>query len=237
MDPDEGRTVARGVVASCVGVVVDADGVTILEPTSLTVAPGEVVALTGPNGAGKTTLLRVLAGTLSPTRGLVAVHGRTPAERDPGFRSRVASLVGRPALSHDLTLREQLAILGLTWGVAPRETDSFAEDALARFGIGRLARRFPHELSSGQAQLLALAMTFARPASLLLLDEPEQRLDDARSELLGDRIAERASDGCAILLACHRRSVVERVAARELRLGGDARVVPRPEGEPGAADA
>lgn len=227
----------RSVAVECADVSVVVDGETLLSRTSVVVERGEVLALTGANGAGKTTLLRVVAGTMSPSAGRATVEGLPPSERDVRFRTRVASLVGRPALSHDLTLAEQLAIVGLTWGIAPADTRAFAADALRRFDIEALARRFPHELSSGQTQLLALAIVFARPASLVLLDEPEQRLDDARLELLGDRIAERAATGDTIVMASHRRGLIERVADRELRLEGGGERRPPASGPTGTSTA
>lgn len=193
---------------------------TLLPPVTGHVAAGEVLAITGANGSGKTTLLRLLAGMQRPTAGSVLVHGAPPKERDRRFRARVASLVGRPALAHDLTLAEQLAVVGVSWGVEVDAAERFARDGLEAFEIQGLSTRFPHELSSGQAQLFALAGIFARPSSLLLLDEPEQRLDEHRRGLVAERIVERATTGTAIVVVTHSEELVDGTADHELHLHG-----------------
>ena len=66
-----------------------------------------------------------------------------------------------------------------------------------------MAERFPHELSSGQQQLFHLSMVLVRPSSILILDEPEQRLDTDKRDLLTQILLERKADGTALLIACH----------------------------------
>lgn len=195
--------------------------VTLLSPVSFEVESGRTLAVVGSNGSGKTTLLRVLAGLMSPSTGTVVVDGLPPDERRPAFRSRVASLLGVPPLARNLTLREYLTLIALSWGVGADQAARRAGALLDELGIGRLASRFPHELSSGQTQLYVLAVTLARPFEVLLLDEPEQRLDPDRLALVGDALARRTAAGATVVLASHSRPLVDRLADQVLALAED----------------
>ncbi len=195
--------------------------VTLLSPVSFEVEPGRTLAVVGPNGSGKTTLLRVLAGLVSPSSGTVVVDGLPPDERRPAFRARVASLLGVPPLARNLTLREYLTLIAISWGTSADQATRQADDLMDEFGIARLASRFPHELSSGQTQLYILAVTLARPFEVLLLDEPEQRLDPDRLTLVGDALACRKAAGATLVLASHSRPLVDRLADQVLALAED----------------
>ncbi|UER54328.1 ABC transporter ATP-binding protein [Kineosporiaceae bacterium SCSIO 59966] len=195
--------------------------VTLLSPVSFEVEAGRTLAVVGPNGSGKTTLLRVLAGQVSPSTGTVVVEGLPPDERRPAFRSRVASLLGVPPLARNLTLREYLTLIAISWGTDAEEAAQQADDLLEEFQIARLASRFPHELSSGQTQLYSLAVTLARPFEVLLLDEPEQRLDHDRLTLVGDALSRRNMAGATLVLASHSRPLVDRLADQVLALAED----------------
>ncbi|ASK66530.1 multidrug ABC transporter ATP-binding protein [Brachybacterium avium] len=199
-----------------VGVVRD-DNVLLLEATGSARA-GEALALTGANGSGKTTLLRVLAGLLAPTAGTVRIAGRAPDDRDRRFRTALGALIGPPQTARDLTVSEHLRFIAATWGVPAAAAARRAEELLEELGIAPLGRRFPHELSSGQTQLVALALTFARPARVLLLDEPEQRLDAQRLELVIGALRARVDAGAAMVLATHSPRLLEALGDIRLHL-------------------
>lgn len=199
-----------------VGVVVD-DNVLLLEATG-GVRAGEVLALTGANGSGKTTLLRVLAGLIDPTAGTVRIEGRVPDDRDRAFRCALGALIGPPQTARDLTVSEHLQFIAATWGIPAADGAERAAELLEELGITELGRRFPHELSSGQTQLVSLALTFARPARVLLLDEPEQRLDADRLELVILALRARAEAGTAVVVATHSPRLLEALADSRLHL-------------------
>lgn len=203
-----------------VGVVRDGT-VLLLEATGRGRA-GEVLAITGPNGSGKTTLLRVLAGLIAPTAGTVRILGREPDDRDRSFRSDLAALIGPPQTARDLTVTEHLQFIAATWGMRAPAARAQAQRLLDELAIAPLGRRFPHELSSGQSQLVALALTFARPGRVLLLDEPEQRLDADRLGLVIDAIRARAQAGAAVVLASHSPRLLEELADARLVLEAEA---------------
>jgi ABC-type multidrug transport system ATPase subunit len=198
-------------VAARVGKAID--GNVLLRPLDVAVAPGRCVVLRGANGSGKTTLLRILAGTMDPTEGSATVDGAAADERDPAVRRTVAALIGAPTAYRDLTLFDHLVLIDATWGRGEGAEDR-AEALLASLEIDHLAERFPHELSSGQQQLFHLAMVLGRPARVVLLDEPEQRLDTHKRGLLGDLLVNRKEAGAALVVACHDPDLTTRIADR-----------------------
>lgn len=188
------------------------DTTTLLKPTDVAADPGQCVVLRGPNGSGKTTLLRIAAGLLAPSTGTATIGGRPADERDPAVRAAVAALIGTPTTYRDLTLIDHLVLVDSTWGRDPNSSDDRGLALMSQLGIGHLADRFPHELSSGQEQLFRLALTFTRPASVLLLDEPEQRLDTVKREVLVGLLRERIVGGTTVVMACHDPVMTQAVA-------------------------
>lgn len=207
------------------------DGARLLPPTSLSVEPGECVALLGSNGAGKTTLLRVLSGRVAPSSGRALLRGRTIDEREARVRTEIATLIDPPTLYPDLTLRENLALIEAAWSGEQLGTESddtergsgivpgLGAEALDAFELLELADRFVHQLSTGQRQSVMLAMTFARPSSVILLDEPEQRLDRSRRSILAGAIVDACEQGIAVVFASHDSELVDAVSARRVTVG------------------
>jgi ABC-2 type transport system ATP-binding protein len=197
-------------------------GASLLAPTTLEVDRGEIVALRGANGSGKTTLLRLVGGKIAPTTGHVRVAGEPVDDRSAAFRARVAGSLGHPPFARDLTVREHLTLVGATWGRDVGTARADAAEILAELGLSTLADRFAHELSSGQTQLAALAIVLSRPFEVLLLDEPEQRLDADHLDTV-IRVLERARDaGATVLLATHSDRLADSVADRIVTLADAA---------------
>ena len=190
------------------------DETTLLLPTDVSADPGECVVLRGPNGSGKTTLLRIIGGLLVPTTGTATIGGREADERDRAVRAAVAALLGAPTTYRDLTLIDHLVLIDSTWGGEPATSDERSLALLDRLGIAHLDDRFPHELSSGQEQLFRLALTFSRPSSVVLLDEPEQRLDPTKRQVVAELIRERTSGGTTVVMACHDPELTASLASR-----------------------
>ena len=217
---------AAGEVVLADRVAVEIDGALLLAETTARLAAGRSLALRGANGAGKTTLLRVLAGRLRPSSGAVTLRGRPLDERRREARREVAALIEPPTLYPDLTVRDQLALIEAAWGSGRERRDAawpgLGTAALERLGVEPLAKRFPHELSSGQRQLVSLAAVLARPCSVLLLDEPEQRLDPDRRALVAEVLVEVRDAGVAVAFASHDPALVGRAADAQLALGGAA---------------
>ncbi|WP_207204605.1 ABC transporter ATP-binding protein [Sanguibacter massiliensis] len=207
-----------GVAATLDAAGVTLDGTTLLAPTSAAVPAGGTLVVRGPNGSGKSTLLRVVAGVRAPTTGTATVDGRVPDPRRRAFRRLVAGTVESPVPARDLTLAEHVALVATTWGTPVRDARALAAELLERLGVDALAARFPHELSSGQTQLAALAVVLARPSALLLLDEPEQRLDADRVATVAELLAERRAAGTTLVVATHSDALEAALGGPVMRL-------------------
>lgn len=198
------------------------DGVTLLGPMSLTVRESETVAIRGANGSGKTTLLQLITGLHEPTTGNVTVAGAAPSLRDTGFRARVAGMIGLPPFASDLTLLEHATLIGATWGASVDDARDAAGSVFDELGLHRLVDRFPHELSSGQLQLAALALVLSRPYEVLVLDEPEQRLDAERLTRVIDCLNRRSRQGATLVVATHSARLSDELGARVVTLAKPA---------------
>jgi ABC-2 type transport system ATP-binding protein len=201
-----------GHVLRATGVAKKIDEAVLLLPTDLQVDNAECLVLRGPNGSGKTTLLRILAGTLPPSEGEVTLDGAQVDERQDSTRTVIAALIGAPATYRDLTLIDHLVLIDSTWGHVGERADDHGDEVLELLEIDHLAERFPHELSSGQQQLFHLAMVLIRPSSILVLDEPEQRLDTDKRDLLTRILLDRKADGTSMVVACHDPAMTEVLA-------------------------
>jgi ABC-2 type transport system ATP-binding protein len=191
-------------------------------PLDLAVHAGECVALVGHNGSGKSTLLRIAAGRDVPTTGRVRLDGMRMDENDPRVRARTAVVGDTVACYPDLTVREHLLLVATAHGV--EGAAGWIDHILAEQRLADHAHALPSALSSGQMQALLLATALARPRDLLLLDEPEQRLDPEARRRLADLLARELADGVAVLLATHHPHLARAVADRVLLLS-DGRVV------------
>ena len=194
------------------GVAKRIDEAVLLLPTDVELGPAQCVVLRGPNGSGKTTLLRILAGTMPPSEGEATLDGVPVDERHDLTRTAIAALIGAPATYRDLTLADHLVLIDSTWGHVVQRADDRADEILELLEIDHLAERFPHELSSGQQQLFHLSMVLVRPSSILILDEPEQRLDTDKRELLIRILLDRRAEGTSLLIACHDPAMTEVLA-------------------------
>ena len=192
--------------------------VTIIENFSMKVHAGEAVALTGRNGAGKSTVLRCLVGADRPDEGTVTVNGTKVTETNPVIRRTVATVIDDLDFFPDLSVVEHLDLLARAHGL--HDPDDLVDEVLEEVQLVPQAGQLPSTLSSGQRRRLALATAFVRPRQLLVLDEPEQRLDVEGVAWLGERLKADLAGGLAIVLASHEPSLLQAIGARELRLQG-----------------
>jgi len=186
----------------------------VLDEVDLTVAEGEIVAITGVNGAGKSTLLSCLAGLHRQLAGTLTVLGSPPRD-DAAFWRAVAIVADLPTWYPGLTVREHLELVQLTHspGCLP------ADELIDRFGLAARADAVPLDLSSGQRQRLSLAAALARPSRLLLLDEPEQSLDAAFRQDLAALLREGyAANGGTVIMATHDADFAAAAGARRILL-------------------
>ena len=195
------------------------DSEVLLAPVSLAVKEGEALAVQGQNGSGKTTLLRILSGQLRPTSGQAYLNGKPIDERSRAIRRTISARIGLPAFARELTAHEHLRFIATTWGRGGSTATEAADTTMAALGISELRNRFVSELSSGQTQLLSLATALVRPFEVLILDEPEQRLDTARRALVASVIRAEVERGVTVVIASHSADMVEAIASRTLSIG------------------
>lgn len=181
------------------GVAQRLGGVWALRGVSLSVAPGELLAITGHNGSGKTTLLRVIATLLRPTAGTGSVYGHDLVRDADVVRELTALLTHATGLYDDLTAAENLEFALRMRGEAVDRPG--IEGALKRFGLGDATGTRVRSFSSGMRRRAALARLSLHPARLLLLDEPYNSLDTQGVGLVDELLeSTRARGGSAIVV-------------------------------------
>ena len=157
-----------------------------VEDLTLSVAPGELVALLGKTGCGKSTIFNMIAGLGAPSAGQVLVQGRDPFREFDWFRGKIAIV-----FQSDRLLPWRTAIgnveLGLDMLDVPREARrEHARSWLDRLGLKGHEHDYPHALSGGMRQRVAIARAFATNAPILLCDEPFSALDEHTAQRLRD---------------------------------------------------
>ncbi len=206
------------------GIAVAVEGLTIaygptvvLDGIRLQVSQGTAVALVGDNGAGKSTLLRCVAGLQAPDDGHVRVFGHTPGD-SVDFWTYVAATVESPSWYHGLTVREHLELVRVANG--ENAGDGVIDDVCGALGLDGLDGSLPGTLSSGQRQRFLLAATLVRPSRLLLLDEPEQRLDTAAKRAVAARLRAYVAAQGTVLMASHDEEFLRSIDCRVVTIGG-----------------
>lgn len=189
----------------------------VVSGIDLDVHPGEAVALVGPNGSGKTTVLRCVTGADRATTGTVTLLGREYDERDPAARAAMAVVMDDLDFFPDLSVVEHLDLFALAHGTP--DAQQVVDEVLGQVGLVGRSGQLPGSLSSGQRRRLALASAFVRPRQLLVLDEPEQRLDRAGLRWLADRLNAEKAEGLGLLMASHDPELVAAVVDRQVQLG------------------
>jgi iron complex transport system ATP-binding protein len=201
----------------------------VLREVSLTVAPGQVLAIIGPNGCGKSTLLRCACGLLTPQSGRVLLDGAEVATLNVRERARRVALLPQSFEGgHDLTV-EEMVLLGRTpylapYGAPDARDREVMEWALQAVNAGPLRTRRIGELSGGERQRVLLARALAQQPRVLLLDEPTSNLDIRyQYELLN--LARRLSraEKLAVVLVLHQINLAAAVADTLLLLSPDGR--------------
>ncbi|WP_405187779.1 ABC transporter ATP-binding protein [Streptomyces anulatus] len=200
-----------------------------LRRVTLTVAPGETVALMGRNGAGKSTLLGALVGMIEPTSGTVRVGGLAPARTDPRAMVRRVGLV--PQEPRDLLYADTVAA-----ECAAADRDAGAAEGTCRALVSELLPgvgddTHPRDLSEGQRLALALALVLTGRPPLLLLDEPTRGLDYAAKARLVGVLRGLAAEGHAIVLATHDVELAAELAHRVVILAEGEVVADGPTGQ------
>lgn len=187
----------------------------VLADVGLTVAEGKGLCITGENGIGKSTLLRCILGLQKPDKGDIEVFGGPPGST-PEFWRAVSATVEPPTWYPGLTCREHAELVCRAHGVDAEE--SGVDEALERLGLADHADAIPLSMSSGQKQRLTLVLAFLRPSRLMILDEPEQRLDAEGRDTVAALLTEYLAGGNSFLMASHDEKFVTASGARAVSM-------------------
>ena len=198
-------------------------GTPVCGPITARASAGEILGVVGFNGAGKSTAARTIAGKQPMLDGDVRVHGLPVNEDGIPFRRQVAALFDEDAFFPSLSLREHLQLVAR--GHSVPNPDAAVDVELEFFALQERAHTVPASVSSGQRRRLLLASALIRPSSLLILDEPEQRLDPVMRERLGKRITAYAAGGGTVLLVTHDPALLLATAGRCLVIDDDVREI------------
>ena len=158
-------------------------GEEVIKELDLTINPGELVALLGPSGCGKTTTLNLIAGLLAPEKGDILFDNESVLDIDTEAREAILVFQDYLLFPH-LNVEDNIAFGLKMRGEGEEERQQKVKDLLKLVGLSGYEKNFPHNLSGGQQQIVALARALAINPEVLLLDEPFSNLDaNLRSEM------------------------------------------------------
>lgn len=194
---------------------VGAEEVWAVRDISLSVAPGEFLALVGRSGSGKTTLLNLMAGLDRPTEGEISIDGErvdqmSEKQLDNLRRHKLGFIFQSFGLLPLLSARENVELPLRIAGVGYAARSRMVREALAFVGLGRRADHRPYELSGGEQQRVAIARALATSPTLILADEPTGELDSATATAVFTLLRDLArAEGITIVTCTHDRLVME----------------------------
>jgi lipoprotein-releasing system ATP-binding protein len=204
-----------------------AEPLVVLRGVSLSLYPGESLAVVGPSGSGKSTLLNIIGTLDAPTRGSVTLDGVDPFALPPDELARFRSgRVGFVFQDHNLlppcTALENVLLPRLAAAkVAPADKDR-AADLLRQVGLADRAGHLPSQLSGGERQRVAIARAMMNAPAVLLCDEPTGNLDSKTAQTVADLLFALAKSSNAILIAVtHSAALAERFGRRARMRDGE----------------
>ncbi len=205
-----------------------------LSDVSFAIEDGEFAFLVGSSGAGKSTLLSLVIMEQRPDYGLVEVAGfdsnSIKHEQIPVLRRKLGIVFQDFRLLPDMTAAENIAFALKVTGQPRKFIKRRTFELLAKMGLSHKAKSFPHELSGGEKQRIAIARALANSPLLLLADEPTGNLDPRATDELMELLLEINSQGTSILMATHNTDLIDRVPMRVLELENGVLVGDRARG-------
>jgi len=198
------------------------ESVEILNGISLKIKDGEFVSIIGPAGAGKSTLLRLLTREISPHKGEVILDGVNLAQISskaiPLLRRKIGTVYQDFKLLSAKTAFENVAFAMEVCGAGKGEIDSDVPKILGIVGLGDKLKSFPHQLSGGEKQRLAIARALIHRPKIILADEPTGNLDLVNSYDVVKLLMKINELGTTVILATHNREVVNAIGRRVMTM-------------------
>jgi iron(III) transport system ATP-binding protein len=183
---------------------------------NLNILPGERVSILGPSGCGKSSLLRLIAGLEKPSEGEIKIKGIEVSSKEilvPPEKRNVGLVVQDKALFPHLSVYANIC-----FGIRKNKTkDDIASELLNLFKIEDLKNKYPHEISGGEQQRVALARSLATDPDVLMLDEPFSALDkELKQNIYSEISAVFSEKKSTILLVTHDQNEAELMTERRL---------------------
>lgn len=193
-----------------------------LDNIDLHIKHGEFVSLVGPSGAGKSTLLKLLTHELRPTEGTVSVDGVNlndlPQSEIPYLRRKIGSVYQDFKLLSNKTTFENVAFAMEVCGVEAEEIAEDVPKVLGIVGMADKANNFPHQLSGGEKQRLAVARALIHRPKVILADEPTGNLDIVNTYDVVKLLTKINELGTTIVLATHDHEIVNAIGRRVITM-------------------
>ena len=194
------------------------DGASSLQEINLNISRGQKVSILGPSGCGKSTLLRLIAGLEEPGAGEIIINGLMASKKNhlmPPEKRKIGLVVQEKALFPHLSVYENIC-----FGIKQnKDKNSICLDLLELLKINTLKDKYPHEISGGEQQRVALARSLAPNPELLMLDEPFSALDESLKETLYVDISQVFLErNSTILLVTHDTNEAEIMTDIQLRM-------------------
>lgn len=189
-----------------------------IQNINLVIEKSERIAILGPSGCGKSTLLRLIAGLEKPNKGQVIIDGMVVSSENeivPPEKRNIGLVVQEKALFPHLSVYENIC-----FGIKKNQNKkTIISDLLQLLKIDLLKNKYPHEISGGEQQRVALARSLAPNPKLLMLDEPFSALDKDLKDILYEEISEVFTErGSTILLVTHDSNEAEVMTKKQMKM-------------------
>ena len=198
------------------------ESVEILNGINLEIKNGEFVSIIGPAGAGKSTMLRLLTREISPFKGKIVLDGvnlaEIPPKAIPLLRRKIGTVYQDFKLLSAKTAFENVAFAMEVCGADRGEIDSDVPKILGIVGLGDKLQSFPHQLSGGEKQRLAIARALIHRPRIILADEPTGNLDLVNSYDVVKLLMKINELGTTVILASHNREIVNAIGKRVISI-------------------
>lgn len=193
-----------------------------LEGVTLTVAPGEFISIVGHSGAGKTTLTKLILAEEKPTEGTVFFEStdihRLSSRELTKFRRKVGTVFQDFRLLPNKTAYENIAFAMEAVGATDEEIASDVPHVLDLVDLGHRVNHFPHQLSGGEKQRLAIARAIITQPELIIADEPTGNLDPLNANEVVEILKKINKLGTTIIITTHNKNVVDSIGGRVITL-------------------
>ncbi len=187
---------------------------------TLSLAKGELAAITGLNGSGKSTLTRLMLGLLKPQSGRLSLEGKPISSYSlAAAGEKIGYVLQNPnQMLFNTSVFNEVAF-GLRWkGIKGSDLKERCHHYLDLFNLWSLRDQFPFNLSEGQKQMVAISAVLALNPSCLILDEPTKSIDSYRKDILVEVLAAVNTLGTGVIVVSHDRPFVEALGGREIKM-------------------